>query len=107
MTGSLFSNTLINTQMRPFKMELQPNMEKEEINEREFTLGFNHASYLSDYAPEILADIVPDNNPSNDYFDGLLSGKHFFEMEKQQSQEEAELQTIRSNSKDLDNELGR
>lgn len=86
-------------------MEIQLNIENEEVNEREFTLGFNHASYLSDFAPEVLADIVPANNESNDYFDGFFSGKHFFEMEKQQNQEEAELQAIRNSSKEIDTEL--
>lgn len=84
-------------------MEIQREI-FEEIENVEFTQGFNDASILADYAPELLYDMSPVNNLQNDYFDGFFSGKAHCLSEKDQEKQIEELQSIRSAAKSKDNE---
>lgn len=87
-------------------MEIQKEITDDIVN-TEFTQGFNDASILADYAPELLNDISPVHNLQNDYFGGFFSGKAHCLAEKDQEKQIDELQSIRSASKSKDNERER
>ena len=78
-----------------------------EMNEREYIRGFNAASILADYEPEVLNEIVPDNNPSDNFFDGFFAGKLYYKQELEQDEQLREFFTIRNstNEREVDKEL--
>ncbi len=72
--------------------------------------GFNNAFLLAEYEPDLLKDIIPSLNESNDYFDGFFSGKAQWEQEHdksltQQTTELEELDQIRNEANELDQDL--
>jgi len=80
--------------------------ELEQINEREFTIGFNHAMVLAGARPELFEDIVQSVNPNNSYFDGFFSGKEQYELEETTRQLD-ELDNLREESNDRDEDFDR
>ncbi len=71
----------------------------------DYTQGFNHASILADHYPEMLSEIVPENNLDNDYFTGFFDFKNYY-RDQQINKDLEELEALRnSNTKDLDREL--
>jgi hypothetical protein len=80
---------------------------EENLNEREYARGFNAATIIADYQPELLNEIVRSNNICDNYFDGFFAGKQFCLDEISHNQELEDLQSLRSESKERDNELER
>lgn len=86
---------------------MQHTINTEVQDNSEYTLGFNHAAILADFAPEILNDISQVNNEVSDYFDGFFAAKEYYKAEIEQTQNENTFQKIRNDSKDQINELER
>ncbi len=54
-----------------------------EKNEKLYTEGFNNGYLIAKHEPELSKKLTSGNtNEGNDYFDGLISGKQEYEMEK-------------------------
>ena len=47
-----------------------------------FIHGFNNGYLLARYEPTLLATVVKNLRPANDYLAGLFSGKQHYELEK-------------------------
>lgn len=85
-------------------MEPQHNFEEEQTPSRDFVQGFNHAELLADLAPEVLEDISPINNPETDYYNGFFAAKVHIREEARQQHEMEEMQALRGNSQERNNE---
>ncbi len=54
-----------------------------EKNEKLYTEGFNNGYLIAKHEPELSKKLTSGStNEGNDYFDGLISGKQEYEMEK-------------------------
>ena len=54
-----------------------------EKNEKLYTEGFNNGYLIAKHEPELSKKLASGNtNEGNEYFDGLISGKQEYEMEK-------------------------
>ena len=74
--------------------------------EKIFIKGFNHGYTLAEHEPDILSKIVKNLNSTNDYVQGIVSGKEEFELEKSRTHLD-DLNRIRNKSQDLDRGLER
>ena len=74
--------------------------------EKKFIKGYNHGYTLAEHEPDLLNKIVKKLDSTNDYVQGIVSGKEEFEMEKSRIQLD-DLTRIRNKSKDLDRGLER
>lgn len=74
--------------------------------EIKFIKGFNHGYTLAEHEPDILNKIVKNLNSTNDYVQGIVSGKEEFELEKSRTHLD-DLTRIRNKPKDLDRGLER
>lgn len=74
--------------------------------EEKFIKWFNHGYTLAEHEPELLNKIVKNINSTNDYVQGIVSGKEEFELEKSQTHLD-DLTNIRSKSQDRDMGLER
>jgi hypothetical protein len=81
-------------------------MELQEQYIEDFATGFNDAAVLACHAPEILSEIVQDNNPQTDYFEGFFAGKEYYHEQEIQKGLES-FSALRSELMDRDNELER
>lgn len=71
--------------------------------EQEYIKGFNHAYLVAEFRPELLQQIVPENNSASDYCDGFFAGKEQWELGKEREQLE-ELNNLRDDGKDFERE---
>ncbi len=78
----------------------------EEQYMQDFTQGFNDAAILAVHAPELLSDIVQDNNPVNDYFSGFFAGKDHYQ-EEEITKEMNELASLRDKTQNRNNDYER
>lgn len=85
-------------------MQQEYNAHIDEMNEGEYIRGFNAASILADYEPELLNEIVPDNNPSDNFFDGFFAGKLYYQQELEQDEQLRDFFTIRNRTNERDDE---
>lgn len=76
------------------------------INEKEFIKGFNHASLIAEFRPELLKYVVLDANQEHDYTLGFVEGIEQFEQDSQKKQLQ-ELQNLRNIDKGLGREFER
>ncbi len=77
------------------------------MNEEEkFIKGFNNGYTLAEHEPELLNKIVKNLNSTNDYVQGIVSGRHEFELEKSRTLLD-DLTNLRSKSQDRDMGLER
>ena len=53
-----------------------------EAQERLYKDGFNNGYLLAKYEPDLLNKLLPHLQPINDYFDGIISGKEQFDIDK-------------------------
>ena len=74
--------------------------------EKKFIKGFNHGYILAEHEPDILSKIVKNLDSTNNYVQGIVSGKEEFELEKSRTHLD-DLTRIRNNPKDLDRGLER
>ena len=74
--------------------------------EKKFTKGFNHGYTLAEHEPDILSKIVKNLDSTNDYVQGIVSGKEEFELEKSRTHLD-DLKRIRNKSKERDRGLER
>ena len=74
--------------------------------EKKFIKGFNHGYILAEHEPDILSKIVKNLNSTNDYVQGIVSGKEEFELEKSRTHLD-DLSRLRNKSQDLDRGLER
>ena len=74
--------------------------------EKKFIKGFNHGYTLAEHEHELLNKIVKNLNLTNDYVQGIVSGKDEFELEKSRTHLD-DLNRLRNKSKDLDRGLER
>ena len=74
--------------------------------EKKYKDGFNNGYLLAKHEPDLLADIVKTLEPSNDYLQGLFSGKEEFERENTRTQLD-ELHRLRDQAQDRESELDR
>ncbi|MDP4103349.1 MAG: hypothetical protein Q8935_00230 [Bacillota bacterium] len=74
--------------------------------EKKFIRGFNDGYTLAEHEPDILNKIVKNLNSTNDYIQGIVSGKEEFEFEKSRTHLD-DLTRIRNKPKDLDRGLER
>jgi len=74
--------------------------------EKKFIKGFNHGYILAKHEPDILSKIVKNLNSTNDYIQGIVSGKEEFELEKSRTHLD-DMNRIRNKSKDMDRGLER
>ena len=72
--------------------------------EKKFIKGFNQGYTLAEHEPDILSKIVQNINSTNDYVQGIVSGKEEFELEKSRTHLD-DLSRIRNKPKDLDRGL--
>lgn len=72
--------------------------------EKKFINGFNHGYTLAKHEPDILSKIVKNLNSTNDYVQGIVSGKEEFELEKSRTHLD-DLTHIRNKSQDRDRGL--
>lgn len=84
-------------------MNTEVSQEVQELHSADFEKGFNHASILADFSPDLLTEIEPKNNPSGEYFDGFFSAKELYnEQRKENSQELKAMEDLRNKSKERD-----
>ena len=57
-------------------------MDEELIVDPKFQKGFNHGYLLAIHEPDLASEIVANKNEHSQYFNGLVSGKQEFDMEK-------------------------
>lgn len=89
-------------------MNTEVSQEVQELHSADFEKGFNDASILADFSPDLLTDIEPRNNPGGQYFDGFFSAKTLYhEQQKEDSQELKAMEDLRRISKERDNEMER
>lgn len=76
-----------------------------ELNEKQFTVGFNCGYLLAKYEPQTLTYILRSVQPINSYIIGLSSGKQEYELD-QKNEQLKELHQIRQKNSDrADREL--
>lgn len=51
----------------------------------DYRRGFNNAYLLANYEPDLLSQIIPSLQPSNQYFSGFFAGKGQWEIEQSRS----------------------
>lgn len=72
----------------------------------DYANGFNHATFLAEYAPEFLAEIDISTKGVNEFYkEGIEAGKEYYAREQAKAQELQELQNIRNKSRDRNLEL--
>jgi len=76
------------------------------MQEQEYMKGFNNAYLLATYRPELLQEIIPDNNSIGDYYTGFFAGKEQWEFDKEQEKLQ-ELTSLRDDERINDRELER
>ena len=74
--------------------------------EKQYQTGFNNGYLLAKHEPELLTEISKNLSPSNDYIEGIFSGKEQYEIEQTRTQE-TELEQIRARTKERDRGLER
>lgn len=74
--------------------------------EKKFMKGFNHGYTLAGHEPDLLNKIVKNLNSTNDYVQGIVSGKDEFELEKSRTHLD-DLNRLRNKSQDRDRALER
>lgn len=67
----------------------------------QYIRGFNSGYLLAKYIPTLLAKIVKNVRPTNDFTEGLFSGKEEYELEHSRTQAE-EISQLRKKSRDRD-----
>lgn len=67
----------------------------------QYTRGFNSGYLLAKHIPALLAKIVKNIRPTNDFIEGLFSGKEEYELEHSRTQAD-ELKRLRNKSQDRD-----
>ena len=72
----------------------------------QYIRGFNFGYLLAKYLPALLAKIVKNVRPTNDFTEGLFSGKEEYELEHSRTQAE-EIRQLRNASKSRDKGLER
>lgn len=76
------------------------------MNEQQYIKGFNNGYTLSKYKPDLINKLMQNLHPSNDYLEGLFSGREEFELETSRDQLQ-ELHRLRNESRDRDHNLER
>ncbi|HEY5369632.1 MAG TPA: hypothetical protein VIJ75_11625 [Hanamia sp.] len=74
--------------------------------EEKFIKGFNHGYALAKHEPDFLSNILKGLRSTNNYIEGIHSGKEEFEIEKSRTHLD-DLNRIRNKSKDMDRGLER
>lgn len=77
-----------------------------EAQDRLFIKGFNSGYLLAKHMPSLLDKIVKNVSPTNDFSEGLFSGRKEYELEHSKTQSE-ELKRLRNKSKYRDKGLER
>lgn len=75
-----------------------------EEQEKKYILGFNNGYLLAKYEPGLMAKIIKDLRPSDDYLTGFFSGKQEYEQEHERGQL-SELEQLRNKSRDREQGL--
>ena len=73
--------------------------------EKNFIKGFNHGYTLAEHEPSLLNKIVKNLNSTNDYVQGIVSGKEEFELEKSRTHLD-DLNRLRNESHNREWDLG-
>lgn len=76
------------------------------LQQMQYIKGFNSGYLLAKHMPTLLAKIVKNFRPSDDFSEGLFSGKEEFELEYSRTQAE-DLSRLRNVSKSRDKGLDR
>lgn len=74
--------------------------------EEKFIKGFNHGYTLAEHEPDLLSKIVKNLDSTNDYVQGIISGKEEFELEKSRTHLD-DLTQLRNKSQDREKGLER
>ena len=74
--------------------------------EEKFIKGFNHGYTLAKHEPDFLSNILKGLRSSNNYIEGIYSGKEEFEIEKSRAHLD-DLSRIRNKSRDREKGLER
>jgi len=75
-----------------------------ENKEKQFINGFNSGYTLAKYEPQLLNNLLTENNPVTSYIDGMKHGKIEFEKEHLQTRLE-ELSALRRKDPELDRDI--
>ena len=71
------------------------------MEEQKYIKGFNSGYLLAKHMPTLLSKVVKNISPTDDFSEGLFSGKEEYELENSRTQIE-ELKRLRNKSKDRD-----
>lgn len=74
--------------------------------EKQYIQGFNNGYTLAKYEPDLMTKIIKNIHPTNDYLDGLFSGKVEYELEHTRTQLD-DLKRVRNESQNRENDLER
>jgi len=76
-------------------------------NFEDYVAGFNDATLIAEYAPEILAESPTLSDQMDNYAKGFGDGKDYIVKEQEQADLRVieEMESIRKSSRELDNEL--
>jgi len=70
-----------------------------ELDEKQFTIGFNNGFLLARFEPHILIALLRDIQPLNSYIKGMASGQKEYELMQTKSQLD-ELELLRQKNRD-------
>ena len=70
-----------------------------ELDEKQYTIGFNRGYLLAKFEPQMLALLLRDIRPLNSYILGMSSGQKEFELSKTKAQLD-ELDSLRQKRRD-------
>ena len=79
-------------------------MEQEIEPSEKYVKGFNNGYLLAKHEPALLSEISRTLKSSNEYIEGIFSGKEQYEIEQTRTQQ-TELEQIRATAKERDNDL--
>jgi len=70
-----------------------------EVDEKQFTIGFNSGFLLARFEPHLLTSLLRDIQPLNSYIKGMTSGQKEYELIQTKSQFD-ELELLRQKNRD-------